>query len=347
MINTENLTLLGLTLFKPSDTAFSTPARTILGMQDNHNGLTFGVYIEADKIWSFVFPTNNKEAYEIGEHPLRGIRDVERFLLTKNSRPDVKKFLKLYIPSIFTLLPDETINWKSINNNYSRTGKARELDLVGKDIIQVNVTFYDLIYETLKGNMQAKRMLGFLDELFKSLAVKLHLQEIFLLKRTLSNLLNTYDSRFFNYAGELAVLNHILMQDKYTLEKVEVLATAPGVSNVTIDFQLMSKKDPLQKLLAEVVNIHVNELMQDFNEIERFLFVRLSSKMEQKKAGSKAFQLIPVVWGSAEDLKPFVEFFRADRTINIENVSEPLALKIEYNDRITRYTFLELHLLQF
>ena len=221
------------------------------------------------------------------------------------------------------IVGDFDLDWTHIDNLFSKKIADRVAQSKGETII-VEATIYDIIVEVKKQNLQAIRLLDFFNKLLLKLSQLLTDTEKKLIKRNIRNFLTTLDKGYLNFVGELAVLNNLIESKDYRLEDVEVKLP----NKKTIDFKLKKVKDE-NFILVEIVNIHLdsNRIETEEEKIRKFFTDRMTQKINSKKINLSSdikFFLVPVLWGTAADLKIYSDYFKKNK-MHIQNVIEPFS----------------------
>jgi len=221
------------------------------------------------------------------------------------------------------IVGDNSMDWDTIDNLFTKKYKSR-IEESTEEIIKIETTIYDIIIEVRKNNLQAARLLDFIRKLFDELASNLNPDEKQLLVPTIRNYLTALDTKNFNYLGELAILNNLMKSQSYTLEVVEF----PLANGKTIDFKL-KKVATKASILIEVLNLHPKseKIETEPEKMKAFFTKRLSDKFADKKKNLETdvkFFLIPVMWGTAKDLKIYSNYFKENK-MHIENAIEPIS----------------------
>jgi hypothetical protein len=299
--------------------------------------LNEGILFHPDKDFNNYFINNTElKRYTDSEIFLRNKILIECFEFCKKNnidiyhlyrdtclKLDVEQRLKEYFPILFDLLDGQRIDWKSINRKFGEVFAKREKNFNNDITDKVQANFYDIISESLNENKQAIRMLNFFRTLLQDLNRVLSIDDKLKIKKTLFNLLIEFDLNYLNYIAELAVLYTFINSKQYHLNRIE----SPLGNNSKIDF-LLDKSDGTGSVLVEVVSIRPMNFPNTTFEIKKMLEEKLGDKIHLKTKGSVEylkFFLVPVVWGSAEDLKNVANFFKNGNKINIPNVTELLA----------------------
>jgi hypothetical protein len=173
-------------------------------------------------------------------------------------------------------------------------------------------------------------LLHFIERLAEELLNRLSLVEKQLISGNMKQLLLSFDSKYLNFLGELAVLNKLLKFRAYRLTAVE----RPLGNRKSIDFMLRNEETG-RHVLVEVMSIHLNEarVVADAEAIRKFLTHKLTEKVTSKLINliePLEFQLIPVIWGSWQAVQAYSDFFKA-HTLALPNVLEPVSL-LTYHD---------------
>jgi hypothetical protein len=235
----------------------------------------------------------------------------------------VKENLEEAIPSLAALVNGEKFPWDKIDGLFN--AKIDERLAEGKgETFTVEACIYDVIIAARGQKPQAVRLLRFLNGLFEDLTVTLQAAEKPLIKHTIRQMLESLDSKYLNFVGELAALNRLLKSGNYRLAGIEDKMP----NGKFIDFKLkLVGQDKFQ--LVEVFNIQLDSsrVIDDAELIRKRLMHKLSKKIEDKKArlsSNVSFCLIPIIWGGWEDIKVYGEFFKAHK-LELLEVTEPLA----------------------
>lgn len=244
------------------------------------------------------------------------VRGKKRFDL------DVVGRLQQYFPVFFDLLGDNRLNWKTVEKVLAQKIEQWKLK-AGGGTIRVEASFYKIITSSIEGNPQAVAHLDFIRKLFEELIQRLDNEERKLVVPALFGLLSNVDNKFWNFVGELLVLNNLKKRTQLKLQDVEVPAIPSRPDGPRIDFQFFDN-EKVSILLVEVVNVHVHGCASWTDEqINHILPQKIEHKLN--KTGIKSnqnFSLVPVFWGSFEDLMR-VDSFYVSRGINFQNTTEP------------------------
>jgi hypothetical protein len=244
------------------------------------------------------------------------VRGKKRFNL------DVVGRLQQYFPIFFELLGDNPLKWKTVEKVLAQKIEVWKAKAGGKTI-RVQASFYNIITASIEGNAQATGHLDFIKKLFEELILRLDTEERKFVVPALFGMLSNVDNKFWNFVGELLVLNNFKKHTQLRLTAVEVLAMADKPDGSRIDFQFFDKEGQ-STLLLEVVNVHVHGCSTWADEqINHIIHQKIQHKLN--KTGVKSnqkFWLVPVFWGSYEDLAR-VNSFYISNDIKFQNTTEP------------------------
>lgn len=243
---------------------------------------------------------------------------------------DIKDKLMEYIPEIFLILEKQEISWKRVNSLFIKKHNQRVETVQEGELIEAS--FFDVVSKSLYGVQEASRLINMFKHLFKSLGELLTDDEKRQSSRIIYDMLVNHDKAFFNFIGELLILNSIkkgggvLVKREYQIpgsqKRVDYLFTGNG-----------------KCLLVEVVNIHI----QDYANLAlQEIISKVNNKLSEKnilKGDNVTFYLAPVLWGSPEDLRRVREAFLTGQ-ICIDNLLTPCAyvhFSNEYGVNIIRF----------
>lgn len=249
---------------------------------------------------------------------------------------NVKINLSEYFPELISFVGESHLDWKYIDDLFSKeiAKRIKKADINGTETIRIQVTIYDLIVESKKGNMQAFRLLDFFNKVIAELDMNLTSDEKKLVIPTIRSILTSLDHKYLNFIGELLVLNNLMKTKSYRLEDIEVKLP----NSKTIDFALRFITDDSLKLV-EIVSIHLDpeKVESDENQIKKFLDNRIANKIADKRKNLEIkFFLIPVLWGSAKDVQIYSNYFKKN-SIDIPNVLEPVAFATFYDEKDNKF----------
>lgn len=248
--------------------------------------------------------------------------------------PDLKNYLKIYLPNLFLLYKDDELNWKTINNSFLKWYKKNKEEYYSRqengivDPFNIPATFFTVINRFWNGDPLAQGLFIFFNELFQALSKKLHDQEKKLIKSSFNNMLSKRNLEYLDFLGEIACINAIKEDENLSLIKYEHKLK----NNQEIDFTLYDKKEN-KNIFIEVYNLHLKEITSD---VEKFIGYRV-----QKKLGNKfkdmpepeiELNILPVLWGQPKQLAVFSDFYKKNK-MNMENVQIPFAFIYFSNDK--------------
>lgn len=246
----------------------------------------------------------------------------------------VKENLKLFVPALVELVDGKDFPWTKIDNLFSEKIKMRKAKCNNETII-VEASIYDIIVEAKQQNSSAIGLLDFLDKLFEELNDNLNKTERQLVRSNIKKMLISFDSKYLNFLGEIATLNNLIKSKSFRLISIEEKIP----NGKSIDFKLLNIEQN-KTMLVEIVNIHLNneKVENDSEAIRVFLTGKLTDKKETKSLkldNLVQFYLIPVIWGSAENLKVYSDFYRFN-SLNLDGILEPVAY-LTYSDKTGHY----------
>lgn len=220
----------------------------------------------------------------------------------------VKENLRLFIPSIVEFLDDQDFPWGKIERNFNKHIEKRFVQAQNKPIT-VEANIYDIIIAFKQGRKEFIGLLIYFNRLFDELNKNLDKDSKKIVKTTIKNLLSSYNHSYLNFIGELSVLNNLIKSEMTDLIRCE----KPIDNNKSIDFEINFKTNAI-KVLIEVINIHLDpqKTEDDPVKIETFLRSKLMKKRNEKTKDSsfeEIVHLIPVLWGSVEDLRIYKQFY--------------------------------------
>ncbi|BAO76449.1 hypothetical protein [Winogradskyella sp. PG-2] len=241
----------------------------------------------------------------------------------------VKENLRYYLPSIVEFIGEQEFPWTKVNARFNKKIEKRIEEATG-ETFTVEASIYDIIIACKKGLKDYEGLLFFFNSLFEELIKNTEDNTRAVIKTTVWNLLISFDSKYLNYIGELAVLNNLLKSKTVELIKCEVSLD----NKKSIDFDVIFPENGM-RVLIEVVNIHLDpqKTEDDPNKIKTFLEKRLNDKRKSKTGDSEyadKVHLIPVLWGSHENLRIYERFFKTNK-IDTTLTYEPMAY-LTYTD---------------
>jgi hypothetical protein len=233
---------------------------------------------------------------------------------------DVEPKLREHFPILFELLEGERLDWGKINTKFSETHLKRLTDFIHGNNELIEANFFDVLTEYWKGNKQGIRMLNFFRSLLDDINRNLDIADKKKIKKTLYNLLIEFDLNYLNYIGELAVLNSFIRNREYRLNRIE----SPLGNKKKADF-LFDRCDGKGPVLVEVVNVRPRVFPQDHSGLKILFEEKFEEKNLLKTGGDLRFLkyfLVPVIWGTSEELKRTADFIKVGPKINMPNVTE-------------------------
>jgi hypothetical protein len=241
----------------------------------------------------------------------------------------VKENLRYYLPAIVEFLGEHDFPWTKVNTDFNKKIEKR-LEEASGEIFTVEASIYDIIIACKKGLKDYEGLLVFFNRLFEELIINMENNTRAVIKTTVWNLLISFDSKYLNYIGELAVLNNLLKSKTVELIKCEVSLD----NNKSIDFDVLFPENGM-RVLIEVVNIHLDPQKTEDNphKIKAFLKKRLNDKRKSKTRDSEyadKVHLIPVLWGCHNDLRIYERFFKT-HMLDLPLTYEPMAY-LTYSD---------------
>ena len=262
----------------------------------------------------------------------------------------VKINLAFFVPSLIEFIGAMDFPWDRIDLLFSQKLEERKKTF-NEDLIKataagqetnendfsiiVESTIYDMIVLAKKGNPTANGYLDFLKKLFEELTDNLTAHEKVLVRSNVKSMLTSFDMKYLNFLGEIAVLNNLIKSKIYRLETIEEKLS----NGKAIDFKLRMTESETTHLI-EVLNIHLDFKKIDPNPvlIEKFLRDRIAAKILDKTKNLLVYPgliLIPVLWGESKALKIYNDFYK--RTpLKIVNTIEPCGY-LTYPDGKGRY----------
>lgn len=238
----------------------------------------------------------------------------------------VKLNIACYFHGVLSMLGENKFDWDEIDKLFNEElGRRKQRTLVeNTETIIIEASIHDIIVEVKKRNMQAIRLLHFFNSALQDLSILLSPLEKKLVVKSLWDLLTTFNKNYLNFTGEMLILNNLIKTGKYRLTGIEYLLP----NNKSVDFQLLDI-DENTVVLVEVLNIHLKDgkVEKQNDLLGKFLTKRITDKIEAKNEGLKEkvdFELVPVLWGAASDLKVYCDYFKLNN-MQIVGVHEAFA----------------------
>ncbi len=240
----------------------------------------------------------------------------------EKSRLDVEGRLRVYFPVFFELLGDNKLDWTTAAKALTRKVNQWKAKANG-GTIRVEASFYNIITAAIEGNQQAATHLDFIKKVFEELIQRLDRDERRLIVPALYGLLTNIDRKFRNFLGELLVLNNMKRNTQFKLQNAEVPVVSSVPNGPRIDFQFLDVNKS-STLLVEVVNVHLTDIANWSDErVNNLLHQKIQHKLNITGIRKNPnFQLIPVFWGSFEELVRIDLFYRVSG-ISFRNTVEP------------------------
>lgn len=236
---------------------------------------------------------------------------------------DVVGKLQKDFPVFFELLGENRLNWKTIERVLSQKMDA-STTLAQYNRIE-DRSFYTLLHEASGGDSEAELHLFSINKLFEELIERLDSIERKLIVPTLFGLLANVDNKFWNFVGELLILNSFKAYGNLRLLAVEVPSSVTSPGGPRIDFQFHDSQNSTT-LLVEVVNVHMRGCVHWTDEqINHILHQKMQHKLNKTNiTGDSNFSLVPVFWGSYEDRQRIHSLVQSG-DLKFENILEPSA----------------------
>ena len=170
---------------------------------------------------------------------------------------DIPGRLKLYFPIFFEMLGYNKLNWRKVTKLFPKrlTEWMAEHEKTKKNV-KVEASFLHIITSSLQGDEKAQNHLAFIKKLFEELVDGLEAEERKLVVPALYGMLTNIDRRFYNFLGELCVLNNIKKSGKYKLVDIEVPVVAANPKGPKLDFKLLDQAKSTYTFV-EIVNVHI------------------------------------------------------------------------------------------
>jgi hypothetical protein len=258
-----------------------------------------------------------------------------------NQNYDIQGRLKMYFPIFFELLGDNKIDWKAVTKVFSKKVKGwiEKSDKTGQNI-RVEASFFNVVTATIQGHQLAQSHLQFIKKLFEELIQELDERERKMIVPALYGMLTNIDRKFWNFVGELCVLNYIKKLTGYKLEEIEIPVTTNAVNGPKLDFQFCDAEKTVTHFF-EIVNVHLTDTQEWSDEkINNLLNQKLQGKLNATGIRiNDNFKLVPVFWGQFDELQRIHRFYQESQ-ISFQNTLEPMCFaSFGYGDGSHTYHF--------
>jgi hypothetical protein len=241
-------------------------------------------------------------------------------------RFDIEGRLKIYFPIFFELLGNNKLDWKTITKVFTKKVEQwiMKYESTGQHI-RVEASLYNVITASIQGNAHAISHLDFIRKLFEDLILRLDATEQKLVVPALYGLLTNMNKAYRNFLGELCVLNNVKRNTNLKLVNVEVPVVASRPDGPKLDFKFFNSEKSTH-LLVEIVNVHLNDVAEWSDEkLSQLLQEKIQHKLNITGISeNETFHLIPVFWGSFEELKRTNKFYKENGP-QFKNTVEPVS----------------------
>ncbi|MCD9019151.1 hypothetical protein [Parachryseolinea silvisoli] len=237
---------------------------------------------------------------------------------------DLEGRLRVYFPALFNLLNEKKLDWRSITRTFERKMADHTKRYKAKGVpVLVEVSFYGYVVAYSKGIKEAESFLQFINDLFESLNGRLTDKEKLLIRDNINGIFSNMDLKFLNFVGELAVLNYIKANTNCELDATECLLDPLNSKGSRIDFRLVVPST-MQEQLMEVVNIMMHKASTwSESQVKNRIYQKITEKLRLKGLSKERnFMLVPVIWGSYEDIKAVMSHYKAEQPV-FQNTSIP------------------------
>jgi hypothetical protein len=236
----------------------------------------------------------------------------------------VRENVATVLPDLHHFIGDKPFCWDTIDRLFNKELENRNKRCLNDQTIRVEMTLFDLIVEHWKGNGNATHVLHHLNNTFRNLELIVTDDEKTMIFTIIRRLMSTLNLKFYNFLGEIAILNCFLDTKKYHLKKIECRLT----NGKFVDFQFQSRNTGVNHLV-EVLNIDLKpEKVQDNPDlINKFLQKRIDDKLTDKVLSLETppnIVIAPILWGEAAYLKIYSNYFKIYRAI-LPGSIEPFA----------------------
>lgn len=252
----------------------------------------------------------------------------------------IEEGLKKYIPDLLLLLDGQSVSWAKINKGYSTNHSKRRKKSLLNPLEKFEVNFYDLIALTLVRNDEnAEKLFIYITVVLRRLNAVLNQQQKLMVGKTVRNFLKNFSLDYIHFIGELFFLDRMIASNEYELIMIEDKMK----NGKDIDFRLYFKRNK-QEILVEIMNVRLNTSnLESFSIFHEHLNRKVTDKIFDKTKGQISdynFHLQPILWGSGDELKKVVSFYKNGFEILINGVMEPLAYCcLSYEGSEPKYRF--------
>jgi len=247
------------------------------------------------------------------------------FMKEKEVSVDLENRLKIYVPDLFKLIEGQNISWLSINRKFGKFLQQRKIRFhKGGGYLKDQVNFYDVVVQTINGKQEFERFFIYMNVVFRRLNENLSSSQKIMVSKIVRNLLREFSLDYIHSLGELYVLDSLVRHKMYRLVEVEFKLN----NGKCIDFKLISSESN-KDVLVEIMNIRLDEKkLNSHKEISEYLMGKFSSKIDYKTMSIPSnfnFFIVPVIWGSKEDLLKVNDFYKNGSGITINRMMEPFS----------------------
>jgi hypothetical protein len=263
-----------------------------------------------------------------------------RFKKEEKIEVDLENRLKLYVPDMFTLMGKQGFNWSELNERYGEFLRDRKIKFrLNGNYLRDPVNFYDVTLRSVTSDDPVfQNYFVYINKVFRSLSTILTDDEKIMVNSIIRNLLRQFSRSYTHSLGELFVLNNVMKSEKYRLRKIEYEnPEEPKIKNKkgkTIDF-LFYSLELKQDILLEVMNVDLKEkTVIDSTHLKLHLERKISDKIKDKKKSFPKFNfnIIPVLWGTSEELRVVYDMYKQGVGPNFDNVMEPFTYGYFYKE---------------
>lgn len=240
------------------------------------------------------------------------------------------------MPSIFEIIGNNWFNWDKVNSLFLETLNNRKQLLTSSKWIEVEITFFDIVANVLKGDESAIISFNHYNTIFSTLAKRATNKEKKLLTKIIYSMFINRDIKHRNFFSEIAFVNYIISDGLYHL--IEIEHKLPNGKHIDFVFQ---KEDEETKVYIELMNIHISKQLDSNPEnYHNFLDIKFKQKNISKGYNPPLidFLLVPVILTSFENLKILKEFSRTNiSTQNLFPLFCPFSFTNEIDNQLLHY----------